>query len=90
MSFRKIEELDQALEYERLRREKLEVELDECRTEIMRLINTLRGFEEKKSQSRVRVFSLSLSFSLSIDSSRLDHQVEIVLQKFANLRHPVV
>ena len=52
--FRKIEELEKQLEYERLKREKRESELDECRTEIARLINTLRSFEDKKLHSRVR------------------------------------
>jgi len=52
--FRKIEELEAKLEFERLKREKLESQLDECRTEIARLINTLRSFEEKKLNSRVR------------------------------------
>lgn len=52
--FRKIEELEAKLEYERLKREKLESELDECRNEIARLIITLRSFEDKKLHSRVR------------------------------------
>jgi hypothetical protein len=52
--FRKIEELEAQLEFERLKREKRESELDECRTEIARLINTLRSFEEKRLNSQVR------------------------------------
>ena len=51
---RRIDELQAQLEFERLKREKLESELDECRTQIARLINTLRAFEEKKLLSRVR------------------------------------
>lgn len=58
---RRIEELDQQLEFERLKREKLESELDECRTEIMRLINTIRNAEDKKSQ---RVTSKFFEFHL--------------------------
>jgi hypothetical protein len=57
LSFRKIEELEAQLEFERLRREKRESELDECRNEIARLINTLRSFEDKKLHSRVRFSS---------------------------------
>lgn len=53
--YRKIEEIEKQLEYERLKREKCESELDECRNEIIRLINTIRSFEEKKSHSRVRL-----------------------------------
>lgn len=48
MSYRKLDELEHQLEYERLKREKLESELDECRNEIVRLINTLRSLEERK------------------------------------------
>lgn len=50
---RKVEGLEHQLGYERLRREKLEAELDECRNEIVRLINTLRMCEEKNTQIRV-------------------------------------
>ena len=51
---RRLEELETQLEFERLKREKRESELDECRTEIGRLINTLRTYEEKRPHSRVR------------------------------------
>jgi hypothetical protein len=53
--FRKIEELENQLEFERLRREKREAELDECRNEILRLVSTLRTYEEKIIQSQVRL-----------------------------------
>ena len=49
---RKVEELEKQLEHERLKREKRELELDECRHEIARLINTLRAMEDKKAQAR--------------------------------------
>jgi len=52
--FRKIEELEAQLEFERLKREKRESELDECRNEIARLINTLRSFEDKRLRQKVR------------------------------------
>ncbi len=55
MVFRKIEELENQLEFERLRREKREAELDECRNEILRLVSTLRTYEEKIIQSQVRL-----------------------------------
>ncbi len=55
MIFRKIEELENQLEFERLRREKREAELDECRNEILRLVSTLRTYEEKIIQSQVRL-----------------------------------
>ena len=51
---RKIEELEAQLEFERLKREKRESELDECRNQIAHLINTLRTFEEKNLLARVR------------------------------------
>jgi len=51
--FRKIEEFQAQLEFERLKREKRESELDECRREIARLINTLRALEDNKLHSRV-------------------------------------
>ncbi|CAF3704468.1 unnamed protein product [Adineta steineri] len=51
---KKIEEIDAQLTYERLKREKRESELDECRHEIARLINTLRSMEEKRLQSKHR------------------------------------
>ncbi len=54
MYFRKIEELDAQLQFERLKREKRESELDECRNEIARLINALRAFEDKRLHSQVR------------------------------------
>jgi hypothetical protein len=52
--FRRIEELETQLEFERLKREKRESELDECRNEIARLVNTLRSFEDKIISARVR------------------------------------
>jgi hypothetical protein len=52
--FRRIEELEAQLEFERLKREKRESELDECRNEIARLINTLRSFEDKRLRQKVR------------------------------------
>ena len=52
--FRKIEEIEAQLEFERLKREKRESELDQCRNEIARLINIIRSFEEKKIHARVR------------------------------------
>ena len=52
--FRKIEELDAQLAYERVKREKRESELDECRREIARLINELRAMEANKHRVRVR------------------------------------
>jgi len=55
--FRKLEELQAELEFERLKREKREAELDECRNEILRLVNTLRSYEDKIIHSQVR-FSL--------------------------------
>jgi chromosome segregation ATPase len=45
VSTRKIQELEIQLQSERLRREKLESQLDECRNEIARLVITLRTFE---------------------------------------------
>ena len=45
--FRKVEGLETQLEHERLKREALEAELDQCRHEIVRLINSLRSLEEK-------------------------------------------
>ncbi len=53
--FRKMEELENQLEFERLKREKREGELDECRNEILRLVTTLRTYEEKIVQSQVRL-----------------------------------
>ncbi len=52
--FRRIEELETQLEFERLKREKRESELDECRNEIARLVNSLRSFEDKIISARVR------------------------------------
>jgi len=52
--FRKIEEFESQLEFERLRREKLEAELDECRKEILRLVSTLRSYEDKILHSQVK------------------------------------
>ncbi|CAF1236174.1 unnamed protein product [Rotaria sp. Silwood1] len=53
-SQKKIEDFETKLEFERLKREKLESELDECRHEIARLINTLRSYEEKRLHTRHR------------------------------------
>ncbi|CAF1256797.1 unnamed protein product [Rotaria sordida] len=53
-SQKKLEEFETQLEFERLKREKLESELDECRQEIARLINILRSFEEKRLHIRQR------------------------------------
>jgi hypothetical protein len=50
-----MEELENQLEFERLKREKREGELDECRNEILRLVTTLRTYEEKIVQSQVRL-----------------------------------
>jgi hypothetical protein len=79
--FRKIEELEKQLELERLKREKLEAELDECRNEILRLVATLRTYEDKIIQSQVRVF-LCFDF-IGIISFSNDHQVQHMNQ---NLR----
>ncbi len=65
LHFRKIEELEAQLEFERLKREKREAELDECRNEILRLINTLRSCEDKMLHSQVR-FSLDFNLNYSI------------------------
>ena len=55
-SQKKLEELETQLEFERLKREKRESELDECRNEIARLVNTLRSLEDqKKLIARVRL-----------------------------------
>ena len=54
-AFRKIEELDAQLGYERVKREKRESELDECRREIARLINELRAMEANKHHARVKL-----------------------------------
>ncbi|CAF1549739.1 unnamed protein product [Adineta steineri] len=44
---KKFDDYETQLEFERLKREKLEAELDECRHEIARLINTIRSYEER-------------------------------------------
>ncbi|CAF3866860.1 unnamed protein product [Rotaria magnacalcarata] len=51
---KKIEETEAKLEFEKLKREKYESELDQCRNEIARLINIIRSFEEKKIHARQR------------------------------------
>ncbi len=76
--FRKIEEFQAQLEFERLKREKLESELDECRREIARLINTLRALEDNKLHSRVGFEShegKKIIFDLSFS---IDHLVILV------------
>ena len=45
--FRTIAELENELECERLRREKLEAQLDACRQEIEKSVKTLRDYETK-------------------------------------------
>ncbi len=52
--FRKLDELQNQLEFERLKREKRESELDECRNEIVRLVNTLRSYEDRMGQAQVK------------------------------------
>lgn len=51
---RKMDELETQLQFERFKREKLEAELDECRKEILRLIGTIRTYQEEIKQSQVR------------------------------------
>ena len=75
---RRIEELETQLEFERLKREKRESELDECRTEIGRLVNTLRTFEEKRPHSRVRSHSYVQSIDSKDFSSSNDHRANLV------------
>ena len=43
------------LDFERLKREKLEADLDKCRDEIVRLINTIRSYEERIASIQVRI-----------------------------------
>ena len=62
--FRKMDELQNQLEFERLKREKRESELDECRNEIVRLVNTLRIYEDRMKHSQVK-FHFILFFKLS-------------------------
>lgn len=82
--FRKIEELDAQLAFERLKREKRESELDECRTEIARLINTLRSFEDKRLHSRVRQIKSIIKISLFFLFFSNDHQVNLINIKLKN------
>lgn len=49
-----MEEYEAQLEFERLKREKREAELDECRNEIVRLVNTLRSHEDRLIHEQVR------------------------------------
>lgn len=49
-----MDELETQLQFERFKREKLEAELDECRKEILRLIGTIRTYQEEIKQSQVR------------------------------------
>ncbi len=51
---RKFDHYEAQLEFERLKREKLEAQLDECRHEIARLVNTLRSYEERILLAQVR------------------------------------
>ena len=86
--FRKIEELDIQLESERLKREKLESELDECRHEIARLVNTLRSLQEKNLATSVRFYKkvqLFVVLELFFFSSN-DHQVILVNISIKNHR----
>ena len=56
-----MEELENQLEFERLKREKREAELDECRNEVLRLVNTIRSYEETiRLQPQVRLLVLLL------------------------------
>jgi viroplasmin and RNaseH domain-containing protein len=80
---RKIEELEAQLEFERLKREKRESELDECRTEIARLINTLRSLEDKKLHPRVRFLSKQSKENAFLFFS-IDHQVPLDNIKLKN------
>lgn len=82
-SQKKIEELQAQLEFERLKRETKESELDECRHEIARLINSLRTVEEKKlprpaSKSRSTKFEKSSSASSSKRTKRAEKQTGLV------------
>ena len=61
--FRKIDDLAAQLEFERLKREKCESELDECRIEVVRLVTALRTYEEQVLHSQVKVF-FHFSFEL--------------------------
>jgi hypothetical protein len=56
--FRTISELQNELEYERIRREKLEVQLDHTRQELERSIKSLRDYETKVNISILPKFLL--------------------------------
>ncbi|CAF3321710.1 unnamed protein product [Rotaria socialis] len=51
---KRIDELEAQLEFERLKREKREAELDACRNEIVHLVATLRSYEDKIRHSQQR------------------------------------
>ncbi len=78
-----MEELEAQLEFERLKREKREAELDECRNEIAHLINTLRSFEEKRLHPRVRVLDEEKSIC-KLEFFSIDHRVNLVPMTMEN------
>ncbi|CAF4702274.1 unnamed protein product, partial [Rotaria sp. Silwood2] len=78
-SQKKIEELEAQLEFERLRREKRESELDECRNEIVRLVSTLRKYEDRIRHSQQRPPSATTeqkTNKLSLASNKRQKRVE--------------
>ncbi|CAF1504948.1 unnamed protein product [Rotaria sordida] len=74
ISQKKIEELENQLEFERLKREKRESELDECRNEIVRLVAALRTYEDKMRHLQQRppsgIFEQKTKKSLSASNKR--------------------